>query len=164
MSIQTPSIDFASGKIYNKTKETYTLLTVSVRCDPSTRRILSIWYINRGLIGGMGEEVPYAEDCGFLNFEAVQKEDLSTAVVYLLDPETKESVTRKPYWPDGNGVFMTQYPAGEYLVLVRAFDGDGVPRGILYTNSGWVITEDIGAAVPITIQAGATMTLEPMVL
>ena len=129
-------------------------------------------FASRGLIGGMGEEIPYAEGCGILNFETVQTEELSTAVVYLLDPETKESITRKPYWPDGNGTFLSQYPAGEYLVLVRAFNAEGAPVGIIYTESGWVITEDIGlgaqttadisAAVPVAIQAGATTTLEPM--
>ena len=129
-------------------------------------------FAQRGLIGGMGEEVPYAQGCGILNFEAVQAEELSTALVYLLDPETKESITRKPYWPDGNGTFLSQYPAGEYLVLVRAFNAEGAPVGIIYTESGWVITEDIGlgaqttadisAAVPVAIQAGATTALEPM--
>lgn len=129
-------------------------------------------FAQRGLIGGMGEEVPYAQGCGILNFEAVQAEELSTALVYLLDPETKESITRKPYWPDGNGTFLSQYPAGEYLVLVRAFNAEGAPVGIIYTESGWVITEDIGlgaqttadisAAVPVAIQTGATTTLEPM--
>lgn len=126
----------------------------------------------RGLTGSVDAEVPYAEGCGILNFKAVQTEELSTAVVYLLDPETKESITRKPFWPDASGTFATQYPAGEYLVLVRAINAEGAPVGIIYTESGWVITEDIGmgaettadisAAVPVAIQAGATTVLEPM--
>ena len=126
----------------------------------------------RGLLGNVDAEVPYTEGCGVLNFEAVQTEELSTAVVYLLDPETKASITRKPYWPGASGTFATQYPAGEYLVLVRAFNAEGVPVGIIYTDSGWVITKDIGlgaeatadisAAVPVAIQAGATTVLESM--
>ena len=126
----------------------------------------------RGLTGSVDAEVPYAEGCGILNFKAVQTEELSTAVVYLLDPETKESITRKPFWPDASGTFATQYPAEEYLVLVRAINAEGAPVGIIYTDSGWVITEDIGmgaettadisAAVPVAIQAGATTVLEPM--
>lgn len=145
-------------------------------CDtvemPQWKQTIADAFASRGLLGGMGEEIPYAQGCGILNFEAVQKEDLSTAVVYLLDPETKESATRKPYWPDGSGTFLSQYPAGEYLVLVRAFNAEGAPVGIIYTESGWVITDDIGlgaqttadisAAVPVAIQAGATTTLEPM--
>lgn len=129
-------------------------------------------FVSRGLTGGVDDETYYSEGCGVLEFDAPQAEGCIPVRVYLLDVQNHEPLNTVPYWPDGSDHVRCQFTAGDCLVLVRVLDAEGTPRGVIYTADGWQMTEDVGvngmveadisAAVPVTIEAGSSVTIEPL--
>ena len=78
---------------------------------------------------------------------------------------------------DTDGSTSCPHPTGDYKVFVRVLDttSDNMAtagKAYVYTESGWQFTEDfgttgpttadLGIAVPVTIEAGATTTLETL--
>lgn len=147
-------------------------------CDvaemPQWKETLTEAFASRGLAGGASDEAYYSEGCGVLEFDAPQTEGCIPVRVYLLNPQTHAQINTVPFWPDGSDHVCCQIAAGDCLVLVRALDAEGMPRGVIYTENGWQMTEDVGlngvveadisAAAPVTVEAGSTVTIEALTL
>ncbi|MGN1368376.1 MAG: M4 family metallopeptidase [Aristaeellaceae bacterium] len=149
---------------------------IQFSCDvadiPQWKETIVGAFATRGLTGKASDEAYYSEGCGVLQFDAPQADGCIPVRIYLLDAQTHAPLHTAPYWPDGSDHVSCQIAAGDCLVLVRALDGEGTPRGVIYTGDGWQMTEDVGingiveadisAAVPVTVEAGSTVTIKPL--